>query len=64
MGNFGWLLFTVFPEEEVLTRVQVTGLRHSIMTCQVTCTAVQRGKVSFLCWNYEVKWFGLWQGYH
>jgi len=41
--------FTVFPGEEVLTCVQVTGLRHSIMTCQVTCTAVQRGKVSIIC---------------
>ena len=46
LANF---YFIVFPGEEVLTHVQVTGLRHSIMICQVTCTAVQRGKVSFLC---------------
>jgi len=54
MCHLEWVIladfyFTVFPGEEVLTHVQVTGLRHSIMICQVTCTAVQRGKVSFLC---------------
>ncbi|XP_078349419.1 hydroxyacyl-thioester dehydratase type 2, mitochondrial-like [Oculina patagonica] len=35
----------LFPGEEVLAHIQVTGLRHSIMTCHVTCTAVQRSKV-------------------
>ena len=36
---------TVFCGEEVLTLVKVTGIRHSIMTCRVTCSAVQRNKV-------------------
>ncbi|CAH3044607.1 unnamed protein product [Pocillopora meandrina] len=35
----------LFPGEEVLTHIQVTRLRHAIMSCDVTCTAVHRGKV-------------------
>ncbi|RMX48453.1 hypothetical protein pdam_00015209 [Pocillopora damicornis] len=34
-----------FSWEEVLTHIQVTRLRHAIMSCDVTCTAVHRGKV-------------------
>ena len=38
-------IFTVFPGEEVLVHVKVAEIRHSIMTCRITCTAVQRSMV-------------------
>lgn len=38
--------FPVYPGEEVLTHVKVTGIRHSIMTCHVTCSALQRNTVN------------------
>ncbi|XP_068682340.1 hydroxyacyl-thioester dehydratase type 2, mitochondrial-like [Montipora foliosa] len=35
----------LFCEEEVLAHVKVASIRHSIMRCDVICTAVHRGKV-------------------
>lgn len=35
----------LFAGEEVSTHVKVTGIRHSIMTCRVTCSAVPRREV-------------------